>query len=240
MSSSTPERRDVRTAWEREYAEGHAYTTSYRDELDRGVQFLLGFLAAADLTIDGPILECACGRGRNALPLAAAGHRVVGLDHALTALACFRQRAQHEGLSRSTVAIRHDLRQPFPVASGRFGAVLDITAIDNLVRDEDRRSYGSEVARALRPGGLAIIVTFDVDDGYYGPFLEGSPWRAERVVEDPNTRIRNRLFRGAELDAVFVPALERVAANRFDFLDEAADVRWTRRFHLRLYRKPSG
>ena len=56
-------------------------------------------------------------------------------------------------------------------------------------------------------------------------------------MEDTNTGISNRLFRGVDLDAVFAPLLRRVAGNRFDFIDEAAKERWTRRFHLRVYRK---
>lgn len=238
MSSSTPEPGAARSAWEREYAEVHAYTTSYRDDLDRGVRFLLGYTHARGLEIQDPILECACGRGRNLLPLAAAGHRVLGVDHASTALSRFRERAQREGLTARAHCLRHDLRQPLPVADGAVGTVLDITAVDNLVDPDDQRRYGAEVARVLRPGGLAVVVTFDRDDGYYAPFLEDSPWPGTGVVEDPHTGIRNQLFRVAELDALFVPPLVRVAGNRFDFIDEAASERWTRRFHLRLYRKP--
>ena len=239
-SSSADEavaRENVRDAWEREYAEVHAYTTSYRDELDRGIEFLLGYLEGTGVELEGPLLECACGRGRNAVPLARLGHRVVGLDHAATALGLFRKRAHAESLSEATASVRHDLREPFPVRDASVGAVIDITAIDNLVDAEHRIQYGREVARVLRPGGWAVVVTFDLDDGYYAPFRwnddsEGS------VVRDPHTDIRNNLFRATDLDALFLPALELVAGNRFDFIDEAAKERWTRRFHLRLYRRP--
>lgn len=238
MSSSTPERPTARSAWEREYEEVHAYTTSYRDDLDRGIQFLRGYLAASGERIDGPVLECACGRGRNAMPLAIDGHRVVGLDHALTALRQFRDRVASEGLQGRVVTMRHDLRQAFPVRDASVGLVIDVTAIDNLVESAAQRQYGREVARVLRPGGLALVVTFDRDDGYYAPFLADSPSPGSGVVEDPNTGIRNQLFRGDQLDGLFVPPLERVAANRFDFIDEAAKERWTRRFLMRLYRRP--
>jgi SAM-dependent methyltransferase len=236
MAPLSAEALHPRLAWEREYAEVHAYTTSYRDELDRGVEFLLGYIAGAGATIEGPILECACGRGRNAIPLAARGHAVVGMDHAETALRLFVKRALEEGLTDRTLPLRHDLREPFPIDDGAVGAVLDITAIDNLIDPEHRKAYGREVARVLRPGGLAVVVTFDLDDGYYAPFLV-NPDASGTVVRDPHTGIYNNLFRAADLDALFEPRLERVAANRFDFIDEAAQERWTRRFHLRLYRR---
>lgn len=238
VPSSTPEPGAARDAWEREYAAVRAYTTSYRDELDRGVQFVLGYLRGAGLPLPEPILECACGRGRNLLPLAARGHRALGIDHAETALKQLLVRARAEGTLGGAQCARHDLREPLPLADASIGTALDITAVDNLVDDQDRRRYGREVARVLRPGGIAVVVTFDRDDGYYAPFLAVSPWPGSFVVEDPHTGIRNRLFRAPEIDELFVPPLARVAGNRFDFIDEAASERWTRRFHLRLYRKP--
>lgn len=237
MSISTPER-SARQAWEREYAEVHAYTTSYRDDLDRGIQFLFGYLRARGEPLPGPVLECACGRGRNAMPLLQAGQRVVGLDHARTALHQFRRRIVDAAAEARALAAQHDLRQPLPAADDSFGLVVDVTAVDNLVLAEDQLRYGREVARVLRSGGLALVVTFDRDDGYYAPFLSASPRGSEGVVLDPHTGVSNQLFRGDQLDALFCPPLRRVAANRFDFLDEAASRTWTRRFLMRLYRKP--
>ncbi len=238
MTSSSAEPKSARAAWEREYDEVHAYTTSYRDELDRGVEFVLGYLAGAGIELEGPLLECACGRGRNAIPLADLGHAVVGLDHAVSALRRFDERAKRAGHRGRAVPVRHDLREAFPVRDEAVGAVFDITAIDNLVEAADREAYGREIARVLKPGGLAVVVTFDIDDGYYAPFLD-RPDAAGTVVRDPHTGIRNKIFRAADLDELFVPVLELVAGNRFDFVDEAAQERWTRRFHLRLYRKPA-
>jgi len=238
MTSSSAEPQSARAAWEREYDDVRAYTTSYRDELDRGVEFLLGYVAGAGIEFEGPLLECACGRGRNAIPLAERGYAVVGLDHALSALRRFDERAQREGHRERAVPVRHDLREAFPIRDEAVGAVFDITAVDNLIEASDREAYGREIVRVLRPGGLAVVVTFDLDDGYYAPFLD-RPDADGSVVRDPHTDIRNNLFRAADLDRLFVPALDLVAGNRFDFIDEAAQERWTRRFHLRLYRKPA-
>ena len=236
MTSSSTSEGDARAAWEREYAEVHAYTTSYRDELDRGIEFLLGYVEAAGVSLDGPLVECACGRGRNALPLAARGHRVVGMDHALTALGLFRERADAEQARDRALPLQHDLRQAFPIRSGVAAAVLDITAIDNLVTPEHQAAYAAEIHRVLRPSGVVVIVTFDRDDGYYAPFLERDDAEGG-VVFDPHTGVRNQLFLPADLDRLFGDGFERLAANRFDFIDEAAKTQWTRRFHLRMFRK---
>ena len=72
---------ELQQAWDREYGEVRAYTTSYRGDMDRGVHFLLQYLAARGERIDGPIVDCGCGMGRNAIPLARSGHQVLGLLH---------------------------------------------------------------------------------------------------------------------------------------------------------------
>ena len=91
------------------------------------------------------------------------------------------------------------------------------------------------MARILRPEGVAVVVTFARDDGYYGRWLANT--RDDGVVEDPHTGILNQLFTPALLDQVFAPPLRRVAASTLVFIDEAASESWTRRFLIHLYRK---
>lgn len=229
--------RSPRDAWEREYAEIRAYTTSYRADLDRGVHLLLEYLRSRGERLEEPVLDLGCGMGRNLLPLQSAGYRVVGLDHSATALSRLRTEAADHGPTGRSWLVRHDLGHPLPLAAAAAGTVLDVTAVDNLTDDERLERYGREVARVLRPGGLALVVTFSVDDGYYGPLLVDSPWASRRVVEDPHTGIRNRLFVPASLDAVFEPALRREVGTTLVFVDEAAGRSWTRRFLIHLYRR---
>jgi SAM-dependent methyltransferase len=224
----------LREAWDREYGEVRAYTTSYRGDIDRGVHFLLQYVGGRGETLDGPIVDCGCGMGRNAIPLARAGHRVVGLEHSGVALQRLAESLGDEQLDGELTTRQHDLNEPLPVEDDFAAAVLDITAVDNLIDAQRRRAYGLEVGRILRPGGLAAVVTFACDDGYYGRWLEGS---ADGVVADPNTAIKNQLFTPALLDEVFAPPLRREVASTLVFLDEAARTVWTRRFLIHLYRK---
>lgn len=236
--SPTPNQTRMRAAWDKEYGETHAYTTSYRGELDRGVLFLLGYLEGRGEALQEPILDCGCGIGRNALALARAGHRVIGLEHSGVALDRMHERQREEGLDDRVSTLQHDLGERLPLADSSVGTVLDVTAVDNLTDPARRRRYGEEVARVLRPGGLALVVTFAVDDGYYSRWLEGSVATQSRVVEDPNTGISNQLFTHASLESVFAPALEVQARSTLVFFDEAARERWTRRFLVHLYRRP--
>lgn len=227
---------ELQQAWDREYGEVRAYTTSYRGDIDRGVHFLLQYLAGRGERIDGPIVDCGCGMGRNAIPLARSGHQVLGLEHSAVALGRLEESRGDQQLAGSLTTYQHDLNEPLPVDDDFAAVVLDITAVDNLIDESRRRAYGREVARILRPGGIAVVVTFARDDGYYGRLLEESPWGKQGVVEDPNTGIRNQLFTANLLDEVFVPPLTREVASTLVFLDDAAGVTWTRRFLIHIYR----
>ncbi|MFQ5743349.1 MAG: class I SAM-dependent methyltransferase [Acidobacteriota bacterium] len=229
---------DRRKAWDREYSEVRAYTTSYRADLDRSVDFLLAYLRSRQEPLPEPILDCGCGIGRNALPLARAGHEVIGLDLSDVALERLQEVVVAEGHSSRLSLRQHDLSEPLPLADGSIGTVLDVTAVDNLVEPEERLRYGSEVGRVLRPGGLALVVTFALEDGYYGSWLSASRRGRPQVVQDPHTGIHNQLFTHASLDAVFLPHLQREVMAALVFVDEAAGGEWVRRFLLHLYRRP--
>lgn len=223
-------------AWDQEYSEIRAYTTSYRDDIDRSIRFLLNYLEDRSETIDGPIVDCGCGIGRNAIPLARSGHQVIGLEHSAVALRLLQENLGEDALTGTLTPQQHDLNEPLPIDDDFAAVVLDITAVDNLVDAELRRGYGREVGRILQPGGVAMVVTFARNDGYYGPWLKGSPWQEEGVVEDPNTGIRNKLFTATELDAVFAPPLVREVGSTLVFVDDAASETWTRHFLLHIYR----
>ena len=236
MSSQSLEDR-MREAWDREYAEVHAYTTSYRLDLDRGLHFLIAYLEGRGEALAEPVLDCGCGVGRNTLPLARGGHRVIGLEHSSVALQRLQDTLREEGLSDLVSTTQHDLGEPLPVEDCSIGTVLDVTVVDNLVDPVRRQRYGTEVARVLRPEGLALVVTFARDDGYYGRWLGSAEGGNADVVEDPHTGIRNQLFTHATLTAVFSPPLRALARGTLVFLDDAAGTAWTRHFLLHLYRK---
>ena len=238
MSSEPGASTSQREAWEREYTQAKAYTTSYRLDFDRGVRFLLGYLEARGETLGEPVLDCGCGIGRHTLRLAARGHAVIGLEHSEAALSRLRDAAGEESLADRIRLLHQDLAEPLPLSDGSVGSVLDVTAVDNLIDTEERRRYGLEVGRVLRPGGVALVTTFALDDGYYGRWLSESPAAQHGVVEDPNTGIRNQLFTPRSLDEVFAPPLVPEVAATLLFVDEAAGAPWTRRFLLHLYRQP--
>jgi len=116
-------------------------------------------LAAAE---GGRVLEVACGSGRVLVPLARAGHQVVGLDASphMLALAHDKLAAAGPAVAARARLVPGDMRS-FDL-DGEEGApfALAIVAVKSFAylvdRDEQLRSLATIVAH-LRPGGLLAL-----------------------------------------------------------------------------------
>jgi SAM-dependent methyltransferase len=122
-----------------------------------------------------PALDLACGRGRHALVLAAAGYDVVAVDWALPALATLRQAATARGLQVHAVAA--DVTA-WPLPRARFALVLATNfleralfpalraavapggalVVETFLRGQERYDHPTNPAYLLRPGELAALV----------------------------------------------------------------------------------
>jgi ubiquinone/menaquinone biosynthesis C-methylase UbiE len=120
-------------------------------------------LAAAQLSgcpAGGDLLDVPCGFGRHALPLAAEGFHVVGVDRSATLLAEARRRAGPDAAWPRLVAA--DYRElPFEDAS--FDAALNLYTSIGYLGDEGDTRVLAEIARVLRPGGRLVIETMHRD-----------------------------------------------------------------------------
>jgi SAM-dependent methyltransferase len=112
----------------------------------------------------GPILELAVGSGRIAVPLAADGHRVVGVDIDPAMLARGRARAAAEGpeIAARIEAVEGDMadagRDPRLAAAGPFQlAILALNSILILTSADRQRAAFASMSRLLAPGGVAVV-----------------------------------------------------------------------------------
>jgi SAM-dependent methyltransferase len=119
----------------------------------------ISFYVEEALTSAGPIVELGVGTGRIAIPTAAAGVHVIGVDSSAGMLEVCGLRAREAGVAERLDLRLGDLRRPpvderVPLVTCPFRAYL------HLATDEERLE-GLEAAHTLlRPGGRLIFDVF--------------------------------------------------------------------------------
>jgi SAM-dependent methyltransferase len=129
--------------------------------------------AFAELVGDGPVVDLGAGPGHVAAALTALGPRVVALD--LSPAMCRLAAATVDGR-----AVAGDLTA-LPLRPASVGGVVSLYAVIHLDTDARAGAYG-EIARVLRPGGVALIAFHTRDtDHEPGTALTMSAWWDEPV-----------------------------------------------------------
>lgn len=117
------------------------------------------------------VLDLGCGAGHDLRAMAAAGHRVAGVDFSPTAIDKARTappRRRWWQLRRAAVDLRvHDVAEGLPYPAGAFHGVFSHLAL-HYFRDHTTRKIFKEVARVLRPGGLFVFSVKSTKDRCYG------------------------------------------------------------------------
>jgi 2-polyprenyl-3-methyl-5-hydroxy-6-metoxy-1,4-benzoquinol methylase len=100
------------------------------------------------------VLDVGCGTGRHALPLAARGARLVGLDPTPEMIERARQKARGQGLD---VALRLGSVEALDPALGQFDLVLCCLVLSHV---PDLPAAAAALAAHVRPGGRLIVSDF--------------------------------------------------------------------------------
>jgi SAM-dependent methyltransferase len=142
----------------RSYGDGFAdvYDDWYADvtDVDATVRRLVELAGAG-----GRVLELGVGTGRLAVPMAAAGLHVVGIDASEAMLDQLRER-DVDGLVESVLG---DMADDLP--EGPFDAVLiAYNTIFNLLGEHDQPRLFRRVAERLGPGAAFVVEAFVPDD----------------------------------------------------------------------------
>lgn len=123
------------------------------DVVDPAVEFL------ARLADGGPAVEFAVGTGRVALPLAARGIHVSGID--LSAAMVARLRSKPGGDEASIPVVLGDIATTKVVGAGSFNLVyLVFNTITNLTTQDAQVDCFRNAAHHLSTGGVFVVETF--------------------------------------------------------------------------------
>ncbi len=107
-------------------------------------------------TQGGRVLELACGSGRVLVPLAQAGHRVVGLDASPHMLEIAREKLARSGATVEARLVQGDMRS-FALDGPFDLAIIAVKSFAYLTERADQLRTLSNVAAHLRPGGLLAL-----------------------------------------------------------------------------------
>ena len=115
------------------------------------------YLQLAEVVGD-PVLELGCGSGRVLLALAAAGHRVTGLDRSQPMLDRAASGVADAGLSSRVSLHLGQMRDAGQVSGGPFGLVLvPLNGLLHLTTIADQRATLGAIHDALDPRGQLVI-----------------------------------------------------------------------------------
>jgi len=151
MARSLPEMGDWDALFDETYLRIYEPMTSE----ERSREQALAAVALAQVAPGGEVLDCPCGYGRHALPLAEAGYRVTGLDRSESQLA---EAERRRGDAEWPTLVRGDYRS-LPFEEESFDAALCLfSSLGYLDRAGDVGVL-RELRRVLRPGAALIVDT---------------------------------------------------------------------------------
>ncbi len=125
-------------------------------------QVIAGILADRDVRPPARVLDCTCGVGTQALPLAALGYRTTGTDLSRLAVERARREAQSRGIP--VTLRRADVRQVRAAVPGTFDAVISCdNSLPHLLTDLDLEQALASIRACLHDEGVFVASIRDYD-----------------------------------------------------------------------------
>jgi SAM-dependent methyltransferase len=181
------------------------------------------YVAEARHVSPGPVVELGVGTGRIAVPIAAEGIRVIGVDSSAGMLEVCRERAESAGVADLVELRLGDLRSP-PVSERVELVICPFRSYLHLRTDEERLDALRAARELLVPGGRLVFDVFapGADDiaETDGRWLEREPGIFERADWDTDTRTLTLSVRGRSGEATM--ALGWLTADEWRALLERA------------------
>jgi SAM-dependent methyltransferase len=147
----------------------------------------------------GPVVELGVGTGRIAVPTAAAGVEVIGVDSSPGMLEVCREHAELAGVAGRLDLRLGDFRDP-PVPERVRLVTSPFRSFLHLRDDEQRLAILAAVRRLLVPGGRLAFDVFEPSrediDATNGRWLEREPGIFERADWDEDARTLTLSVRG--------------------------------------------
>jgi SAM-dependent methyltransferase len=173
------------------------------DPWSRSVVEDVGFYVDEARHASPPVVELGVGTGRVAIPVAAEGIPVIGVDSSAGMLAVCRQRAELAGIADALDLRLGDLRRP-PVDQAVELAICPFRSFLHLETEDDRRAALAATLALLVPGGRLVFDVFapgaDDIEQTHDRWVEREPGIHERALWDAQRRRLVLSVRGADAE----------------------------------------
>jgi SAM-dependent methyltransferase len=161
------------------------------DPWSRSVVEDVSFYVEEAAAAGGPVVELGVGTGRIAIPTAAEGIRVIGVDSSAGMLDVCREQAELAGVAELLDPRLGDLREP-PVTERVRLVTCPFRAFLHMLTDEDRLGALRAARELLLPGGRLVFDVFapgrdDIAETH-GRWIEREPAIWERADWDEASR----------------------------------------------------
>jgi SAM-dependent methyltransferase len=134
--------------------------------------------------ITGRVLDVGCGTGEHTVLLTAAGHDVLGVDGAPTAVEQARRNAKEQGVNA-----RFEVADALNLGSNpTYDTIVD-SALFHVFDDRDRAAYVRSLSGATHPGSVVHVLALSDAGRGFGPEVSEATIReafggAEWEIED--------------------------------------------------------
>jgi SAM-dependent methyltransferase len=185
----------------------------------------VGFYVSEARRVMPPVVELGVGTGRIAVPIAAEGIEVIGVDSSPGMLEVCRERAKEAGVAELVDLRLGDLRSP-PVAERVELVLCPFRSFLHLHTDEERLAALGAARELLIEGGRLIFDVFAPGDDdiaeTHGRWLEREPGIFERADWDTRSRTLTLSVRGPNGETTM--ALAWLSADEWRELLERAGL----------------
>jgi len=176
-------------------------------------RLLKAYYIAKEL-VHGDMLEIGCGEGRGVSLLKEKVKSYTGLDK-------IQEVVDVLSAAHPQAEFKQAVIPPLPFADASFDSIISFQVIEHI---KDDKKYLQEIARVLKPGGIALITTPNIKMS-----LSRNPWHIREYTADQLKDLCNKDFNKVEMkgvsgnDKVMEYYNENKASvkrmTRFDFLD---------------------
>ena len=176
------------------------------------------FRDAANLDMGGRAMDAGCGNGRNSVYLSDMGWEVTAVDASPVAARLAREASLNCGFDELIQVQEAVLQGVWDDDDSTYDLVVDSYVLCHYSEKAFTQNHLRQMARVLKPSGLAFTAFFSTDDEYYqkvGQTIDPSC----NLVVDPNNNVQKRLYSTTELKSFLSSTFEIKCFVDFRFDD---------------------